>query len=130
MPEAFLRPQVKPEPVIRTIDPKKASTHVWGVMNKLEGNYANHLELRKLTGEIRKWRFEAVRFTLAPKTTYTPDFEVVMENGSIEFHETKGFWRQTGRVKIKMAAHLFKEFKFLGVEWDKKSGWKFEEFRP
>lgn len=98
-------------------------------MNRLETSYAAHLELRKLTGEIRKWAFEPVKLRLAQKTYYNPDFWVVFDDGAIEIHETKGHWEDDARVKVKCAAVMFPEFAFVGVTWDKKQGWKFEYFK-
>lgn len=104
-------------------------THKAGQMNKREGMYANFLQLRKQTGEIREWRFEAVRLTLAPKTTLLPDFDVVMPDWSIELHEVKGFWEDDARVKIKVAQVMFPEYRFVAVTLDKEVGWKFEYFK-
>ena len=99
-------------------------------MNGLEGSYADHLELRKLTGEIKDWKFEPFKLKLADKTYFAVDFTLVMLDGLIECHETKGHWEDDARVKIKVAARMFPEFKFVGVCWDKREGWKFEGFRP
>lgn len=98
-------------------------------MNKRETSYAHFLQLRKQTGEIREWRFEAIRLTLAPKTTLLPDFEVVMPDGAIELHEVKGFWEDDARVKIKVAQVMFFEYRFVAVTLDKEVGWKFEYFK-
>ena len=97
-----------------------------GTMNKLEERYAQHLELRKRAGEIVDYRYERLKFKLAEKTFYTPDFMVTFQD-RIEIHETKGFWEEDARIKIKMAAELFPEFLFVGVYWKNKS-WVFEEF--
>lgn len=98
-------------------------------MNKLEGRYAREvLEVRKRDGIILSWHFEAVKLRLADRTGYTPDFMVCYPD-RIEFHETKGFWRDDARVKIKVAAELFPMFKFIAVQWSKKAGgWMYEAF--
>jgi hypothetical protein len=59
-------------------------------MNGLERKYAAVLESRKLAGEIQRWDFEPVKLRLADRTFYTPDFRVVLNDATIEFHETKG----------------------------------------
>lgn len=95
-------------------------------MNKAETFYSYELERQRQHGEIRTWKFEAIRFILAERTTYTPDFLVWMKNGDICLHEVKAVWRSTGkshweddaRAKIKIAAELFPEFQFYGVWWD------------
>lgn len=98
-----------------------------GQMNKLESKYAAHLEARKLAGEVAEWHYEAVKFKLADKTHYTPDFMVMLSDGTIEFHEAKGFWREDARIKIKVAARMY-PFRFVAIT-KSKQGWSFEEFR-
>lgn len=76
-------------------------------MNPDEMAYAKQLCLRELSGEVAWWKFEAVKLRLADNTTYTPDFIVMLADGSIEFHEFKGFWEEDARVKIKVAAEMY-----------------------
>lgn len=97
-----------------------------GKMNKTESAYAQTLDIQKRTGEIVDYKFEALKFRLAKKTFYTPDFFVVKHNG-FEIHEVKGFWRDDARVKIKVAAEMFRWFKFVAVT-KKKGSWSFENF--
>ena len=97
-------------------------------MNKTEERYAQRLEGLRLAGDIHSWRFEAFTLKLAEKRCrYTPDFAVYLPNGSIQFHEVKGFWRDDARVKLKVAATQFQEFQFVAVQL-KKGDWVFEEF--
>ena len=42
--------------------------HEPGVMNGLEKKYAQHLEMRKMVGEIVDYKFEPLKLKLAPKT--------------------------------------------------------------
>lgn len=97
-------------------------------MNKLEAKYAAHLETMRRAGRIIFWRFESVKFRLADRTWYTPDFYIMRPDGSIEVHETKGFWEDDARVKIKATAEQFPEFFFVAVQW-KKGEWVLERFR-
>ncbi|OQC55322.1 MAG: hypothetical protein BWX55_00159 [Deltaproteobacteria bacterium ADurb.Bin022] len=97
-----------------------------GTMNKHEEKYAAYLELRKRTGEIIDYRFERLKFKLADKTFYTPDFIVVTPE-MFELHEVKGFWEDDARIKIKVAAEEYPYFQFIAVQWKEKQ-WKFEEF--
>jgi hypothetical protein len=97
-------------------------------MNKLEARYAGYLEGQRRTGRIVFWRFEAVKFRLADLTWYTPDFYIMRTDGNIEIHETKGFWEDDARVKIKATAEQFPEFWFVAVQW-KAQEWLFERFR-
>lgn len=102
-------------------------------MNKTERAYAERLDMLLHAGEIRRWRFEAVRFVLGDRCTYTPDFEVVMPDGTVVYHEVKGFWRDDARVKIKAAARQFNDRRFIAVQKRPKKdggGWSVEEIKP
>lgn len=94
------------------------------VMNNLESAYAEILEAQKRCGIIIDYKFEALKFRLADKTYYTPDFLVITSLG-IEIHETKGFMRDDANVKIKVAAETFWWAKFVLVTREKKQ-WKFK----
>lgn len=99
-------------------------------MNKLEAMYAAHLEALRRSGKIVFWRFESAKFRLADRTWYTPDFYIMRQDGTLEIHETKGFWEDDARVKIKVTAEQFPELQFVAVQWDKcAKGWRFERFR-
>lgn len=99
-------------------------------MNGLESRYAGRLEGMRRVGSLAWWEFESITLRLADNTRYTPDFFIVLPDGTAGFHETKGFWRDDGRAKIKVAAELYPMFFFVAVQWDAKSkGWKYENFR-
>ncbi len=101
-----------------------------GEMNGLELAYSEELEARLRSGEIVLWKFEGVKLRLAKNTFYTPDFMVVNADGHVEFHETKGFWRDDARVKLKVAAEQF-PFAFAAITRRPKrdgGGWKREDF--
>jgi len=105
----------------------KIARHKPGTMNKLEASYAARLELLKAAGEILSYSFECAKFKLAPLTFYTPDFMVIAADGVIEFHETKGFWEDDARVKIKVFAALY-PFRVKAITYKKKE-WITEEFQ-
>jgi len=99
-----------------------------GGMNKLETAYASHLEARRISGEVEWFMFEGVKLRLADATFYTPDFFVMLANGELEAHETKGFWEDDARVKIKVAASLY-PLRFIAVTRESKDApWRFELF--
>lgn len=98
-----------------------------GVMNNTERKYAKYLEQQKISGEIQYFAFDSIKFRLADKTFYSPDFIVMKANGELEAHEVKGFWEDDAKVKIKVAASMH-PIPFVAVYWDKKVGWKFENF--
>lgn len=95
--------------------------------NKTEAAYMALLEARKRAGEILWYQFEGITLKLADDTRYTPDFFVLMADGSLECHETKGFWRDDARVKIKVAASMF-PFRFVAAKKAKGGGWDLEHF--
>lgn len=53
---------------------------------------------------MQEWSYEAIRLRLADGAWYMPDFRVIMPDGTEEYHEVKGFWREAARVRIKVAA--------------------------
>lgn len=115
----------------RKVPPRRR--HTPGEMNDLEAAYSRHLEHLKRIGEVLAWRFEAVKFRLAKKTFYSPDF-LVTYTDRMELHEVKGHWEDDARVKIKVAAEAFPEFGFVAVQKYKKTEaaiygeWRFEHF--
>lgn len=94
--------------------------------SNLEANYAMWLDAEKARGTIRDWAYEAESLRLGQGAWYKPDFRVVTADGFVEMHETKGFWREAARVRIKAAAALH-PYRFKAIQKDKQ-GWKIEEF--
>lgn len=100
-------------------------------MNRLEADYARHLTDRLYLGEVLWFEYQAVKLRLAPRTWYEPDFLVLaMRDGapSLEVHETKGFWEEDARIKIKVAAELY-PLRFFGITRGR-GKWDVEEFNP
>lgn len=98
-----------------------------GEMNKLEEAYAANLEQQRMLGQILSWRWSPMKLRLAKGTFYDIDFWVIQNDGLIEIHETKGHWEDDARVKIKVAAAMFHEFRFIAVQRIK-GIWKHEAF--
>jgi hypothetical protein len=73
-------------------------------MNGTERARAMELEALKRTGRIAAWWYERWTFKLADDTRYTPDFVVQENDGELRIEETKGFWREDARVKLKVFA--------------------------
>lgn len=104
----------------RTFSPKRKG------MNKLEEKYSQTLEQRRIAGEIAWWGYEAQTLKLAERTTYTPDFLVIRSDGRVECHETKGFFRDDARVKLKIAAEKYPFYVFYLVQ-EKHKDWVITE---
>ena len=98
-----------------------------GGMNKWEAAYARVLDSNLRAGVIRAWWFEAVKFRLANRCWYCPDFLVQWADGRFELHEVKGFWRDDAKVKVKVMAELF-PFPLVIVckSKDRPGGWSYE----
>jgi hypothetical protein len=96
-----------------------------GEMNKTEAAYDAYLKTLLMAGELLWYKFEGMKFRLADNTFYTPDFALMRSDGQIEIHETKGFWTDDARVKIKVAAGMY-PFKFVAIKVKKNregGGW-------
>lgn len=101
-----------------------------GKMNKTEQEYSEHLERLKHEGAVLWWKFEGLKLRLADNTFYTPDFAVMVKDGTMEVHEVKGYWQDDARVKVKVASDQY-PFRFIALtKRSKKSGggWDVEEF--
>lgn len=101
-----------------------------GEMNKSEAAYEVYLKDRQYLGHIAWFKFEGIKLRLADNTFYTPDFAVMLADGSMELHEVKGFWTDDARVKTKVAASLY-PFQIVAVTAKTKKsggGWAFERF--
>lgn len=96
-------------------------------MNRLEAEYAQILEDRKRKGEIAEWMYDAISLRLARSTFYHPDFLVMLPDGTLEIHETKGFMRDDAAVKLKTAAALFPFLTFFLVTKPRGGGWSIAE---
>jgi hypothetical protein len=94
-----------------------------GEQNQYESHWASILDLRD---DVVKVFYEGVKLRLADNTFYTPDFMVLMTDGSIEFHEVKGSWKapnqDDARVKIKVAAAIHSWATFRSIELTKRGG--------
>ncbi len=108
--------------------------HIPGAMNKTEARYRDYLECRRIDSDISSFAFEPVKFRLADRTYYTPDFMVVRADGLIEFHDVKGGpIEDDAAVKMKVVAELRPEFAFVLVrERPRKAGggWTTQEIGP
>lgn len=95
-------------------------------MNQTEAAYAQQLQFRLRAGEVAWYKFEGIKLRLADNTFYTPDFFVMLADGTLECHEVKGHWTDDGKVKIKVAADIY-PFKFTAIK-RKGAGWQTEDF--
>lgn len=104
---------------------KGKPAQAFGRMNKLERAYWDLLMLRLRAGEIVWAAYEPMKFRIGDNTFFSPDFGLMLPDGAIEWHETKGFWRDDARVKIKVAAEMYWMFSFVAVT-RKGREWQYE----
>lgn len=100
-------------------------------MNKMELEYANHLFARQLDGEIAWFDWHVVKFRLANRCWYTPDFLVMIEpDGELQIHEAKGHLEDDAAVKLRLMPRLYSLFRIFIVRRRKGGGWDLEERFP
>ena len=95
-------------------------------------------EIRRLVllqhgGSVTDFRAHAFTFILGPDCRYTPDYFVVRDDGTIEFHEVKGpFIRDgdDGMVKLRTATRLLPWFRFVLPQEQKDKTWTLTEMVP
>lgn len=96
---------------------------------------------RRRHGEILRYRYGGIRLLITvcdvdgkrSPTFYTPDWFVLFPDGAVELWEVKGFWHRDARLKVKLAAEAWPEFRF--VAWTRQTkkeggGWRSEVFGP
>ena len=80
-------------------------------LNRIELAYAGVLIARP---DVIWSAYEGITLRLGNDCRFTPDFAVMLADGSLEMHETKGFMRDDALVKIKVAAASY-PFRFVLV---------------
>lgn len=95
--------------------------HRPGEMNKLEERYGQHLDQLVLAGTYIHWWFEDWKFRLgAERVWYTPDFIVMLPDGTLEVHETKGFMEAKAALKLRLMCAQY-PFRIQLVKWVNKA---------
>lgn len=78
--------------------------------SRLEARYAQYLDTLKKAGKIKSWKGQ-VRIPLtingAKICVYVVDFQVEHVNGSLELVETKGYWTDVAKLKLKLFQATF-----------------------
>lgn len=73
--------------------------------SKWEANYARYLEFLKSVGDILLWEHEPETFWFEKikrgVRSYLPDFRVTLKDGTIEYHEVKGWMDAKSATKLK-----------------------------
>lgn len=84
-----------------------------------EANYARYLNFLVKYNKIKSWRYEPERFWFdgirSGTTSYLPDFEVVNLDGSVEYHEVKGYQHQKGQTALKRMKKYHPQIKIVVI---------------
>lgn len=85
-----------------------------------EANYARYLEFLKLKKEIKEWQHEPDVFWFEGIkrgcVSYLPDFKVTNNDGSIEYHEVKGWMDDRSKTKIKRMAKYYPSVRLIIIQ--------------
>lgn len=85
--------------------------------SKWEANYALYLDFLVKQYEIEKWEFEPEVFIFGEiksgTRSYRPDFKVFKYDGSVEYHEVKGYMDPRSKLKLKRMAKYYPEVKII-----------------
>lgn len=85
------------------------------VRSRWEANIARYLKWLVSRGQIRGFEYEPKTFEFFSikrgNRTYTPDFRVYNNNGTIEYWEVKGHMDNDSRVKLKRMAKYYPDIK-------------------
>jgi hypothetical protein len=88
--------------------------------SKWESNYAYYLESLKVNGEIKDWTHESKVFWFEGIkrgcVSYLPDFHVIQNDGSDEYHEVKGWMDAKSVTKIKRMAKYHPDVKLIVID--------------
>lgn len=92
------------------------------VRSSWEANYCRYLNWLVSIGEIESWQFEPDTFEFTKirrgSRFYTPDFKIVNLDGSIEYHEIKGYMDAKSKTKLKRMAKYYPEVKLIVIDSD------------
>lgn len=79
--------------------------------SRWEANYARYLQWLLERGEIKEWEHEPDTFWFEKikrgVRSYLPDFRIKFSDGSVEYHEVKGWMDARSKTKIKRMAKYF-----------------------
>lgn len=85
-----------------------------------EANYARYLEWLRSIGNIKSWDHEPETFWFEGVkrgcVSYLPDFKVVNADGSVEYHEVKGWMDDRSRTKIARMAKYHPDIKLVVID--------------
>lgn len=85
-----------------------------------EANYARYLMFLQKHGQIAKWEYEPDTFDFVAikrgTKFYTPDFKVFHNNGSVEYHEVKGYMDAKSITRHKRMSKYFPDITIVMID--------------
>jgi len=88
--------------------------------SRWEANYARYLEFLKLNGNIKSWEHEPETFWFEAikrgTRSYLPDFRVTNIDGSIEYHEVKGWMDDRSKTKLSRMKKYHPKIKLILID--------------
>lgn len=88
--------------------------------SKWEANYALYLDFLIKNGDIKDWEYESETFFFDKiklgTRSYRPDFPVINNDDSKEYHEVKGYMDARSKTKLKRMAKYFPEIKLVLID--------------
>lgn len=96
----------------------KGRTKIW-VRSGWEKNYCRYLDWLKDLGEIVDWAYEAFEFwfpVLRGTRSYKPDFKITNNDGSIEWHEVKGYWTRKAKTQVSRFRKYYPDLKLIVID--------------
>ena len=88
--------------------------------SRWEANYALYLDWLKKRNEIKQWEYEADTFIFegikSGTQSYKPDFKVILNDGSVEYHEVKGWMTPKSKTQLKRMAKYHPNVKLILID--------------
>ena len=88
--------------------------------SRMEANYARYLEWLRINKQILGWEHEPETFWFngikRGVVSYLPDFSVEEMNGTIVYHELKGYMDSKSKTKIKRMAKYHPDIKLIVID--------------
>lgn len=88
--------------------------------SRWEANYARYLEALKNNNKIVDWEHEPEVFWFdgikRGCVSYLPDFRIIKNDSSVEYHEVKGWMDDRSKTKIKRMAIYYPKIKLIVID--------------
>lgn len=123
------------EPTVKSKSGRRVDLDNMFLRSKWEANYARYLNFLIKCKEIEKWDYEKETFKFPDKkrnASYKVDFRVFNLNGSIEYHEVKGYMDNNSRIKLERMAKYYPtvKIKLIDKHWFKANAGKLKRIIP